>query len=163
MPGRPLDMQLINLSGGARRRLARLLAAFALASCTTALAAGEQGTEAPDSPAAQAPVPHGPIESFDWRALPQFNGSEAIIYRSPDGKRVAAIFRTPGEYTFTFPFDEFMYVVTGSVTITMAGAEPFALKAGEMAYFRQGMTAHFASSADYSNIAMMVSDQPVSW
>jgi uncharacterized cupin superfamily protein len=159
-------MQLINLSGGARRRLARLLAALALASCATALAAGEQGTEAPEAPeapAAQALVPHGPIESFDWRALPQFNGSEALIYRSPDGKRVAAAFRTPGQYTFTFPFDEFMYVVTGSVTITVDGTEPFTLKAGEMAYFRQGMKAHFVSSADYSNIAMMVSDQPVRW
>ncbi len=159
-------MQLINLSGGARRRLAGLLAALALASWATALAAGEQGTEAPaapEVPAAQAPVPHGPIESFDWRSLPQFNGSEAIIYRSPDGKRVAAAFRTPGEYTFTFPFDEFMYVVTGSVTITIDGAEPFTLKAGEMAYLRQGTKAHFVSSADYSNIAMMVSDQPVSW
>jgi uncharacterized cupin superfamily protein len=153
-------MQLISKSGISRWRFAKLLAALALASSASMVSANDQSAE---PSVLAAPVPHGPIESFDWRALPQFNGSEAIIYRSPDGRRVAAAFRTPGEYTFTFPFDEFMYVVTGSVTITVAGAEPFTLKAGEVAYFRQGVTAHFVSSADYSNIAMMVSDQPVSW
>jgi uncharacterized cupin superfamily protein len=151
-------MQLINASGGSQRALARLLAPLALASCAGELSAGELSQE---STVPAASVPHGPIESFDWRSLPQFNGSEAIIYRSPDGKRVAAAFRTPSEYTFTF--DEFMYVVTGSVRITVVGREPFTLNAGGAAYFRQGMTAHFVSSADYSNIAMMVSDLPVNW
>ena len=39
---------------------------------------------------AQAQIPHGPLSSFEWVDLPEFGGREAIIYRSPDGKRVAA-------------------------------------------------------------------------
>lgn len=42
-------------------------------------------------------VPHGKLSDFKWVALPEFGGKEAIIYRSPDGARVAAASRSPAQ------------------------------------------------------------------
>lgn len=60
-------------------------------------------------------VPRGAPADFEWVPLPEFGGEEAIIYRSPDGRRVAAAFRESGRATFTYPFDEFLVVTSGSV------------------------------------------------
>jgi uncharacterized cupin superfamily protein len=108
-------------------------------------------------------VPHGNLSQFNWVALPEFGGKEAIIYRSSDGKRVAAAFHESGTPSFTYPFDEFLIVTSGSVTVHVHGGSTFTLRKGDVAYFREGMSVDFAFSNDFSDITSLVADHEVKW
>lgn len=108
-------------------------------------------------------VIHGNVSELKWVALPEFGGAEAIIYRSPDGRRVAAAFRESGKATFTYPFDEFLYVTSGSVRIKVHGGETIVLKTGDFAYLREGTTVDFDFSKDFSDLTMLVADDEVKW
>ena len=108
-------------------------------------------------------VPHGKPSDFEWVDLPEFGGREAIIYRSPDGRRVAAAFEESGSATFTYPFDEFLVVTSGTVEISVHGGETFVLTKGDVAYLREGTTVDFKFSDDFSDITCLVSDREVKW
>lgn len=109
-----------------------------------------------------APV-HGALGQFHWRELKEFGGSEAIIYRSADGRRVAAAFHESGNASFTYPFDEFLVVTSGSVTVAVHGGETFTLKKGDVAYFREGTSVEFEFSKDFSDITSLTADHEVRW
>jgi len=108
-------------------------------------------------------IPHGPLDSFDWVALPEFGGREAIIYRSPDGKRVAAAFEESGKATFTYPFDEFLVVTAGTATIAVHGGETIKLKKGDVAYIREGTVVDFEFSEDFADVTCLMADHEVKW
>jgi hypothetical protein len=108
-------------------------------------------------------IPHGPLDSFEWVALPEFGGREAIIYRSPDGRRVAAAFEESGQATFTYPFDEFLVVTAGTATIKVHGGETIHLRKGDVAYIREGTTVDFDFSADFADITCLMADHEVKW
>jgi uncharacterized cupin superfamily protein len=112
---------------------------------------------------AQARIPHGPLSSFKWVDLPEFGGREAIIYRSPDGKRVAAAFEESGKATFTYPFDEFLVVTSGTAKIKVHGGETIELKKGDVAYLREGTTVDFEFSKEFSDITCLMADHEVKW
>ena len=97
------------------------------ASAAALLAIGALMGAAYGESAALSRIPHGPLDSFKWVALPEFGGREAIIYRSPDGKRVAAAFEESGKATFTYPFDEFLVVTAGTATIQVHGESALSL------------------------------------
>jgi len=111
----------------------------------------------------QARIPHGPLSSFKWVDLPEFGGREAIIYRSPDGKRVAAAFEESGKATFTYPFDEFLVVTSGTAKIKVHGGETIELKKGDVAYLREGTSVDFEFSKDFSDITCLMADHEVKW
>ena len=111
----------------------------------------------------QARIPHGPLSSFKWVDLPEFGGREAIIYRSPDGKRVAAAFEESGKATFTYPFDEFLVVTSGTAKIRVHGGETIELKKGDVAYLREGTSVDFEFSEDFSDITCLMADHEVKW
>jgi len=114
----------------------------------------------------QAPeyrIPHGPLSSFDWVALPEFGGREAIIYRSPDGRRVAAAFEESGQATFTYPFDEFLVVTAGKAKIAVHGGETIELSQGDVAYLREGTKVDFDFSPDFADITCLMADHEVKW
>lgn len=108
-------------------------------------------------------VPHGPLASFKWVDLPEFGGSEAIIYRSPDGRRVAAAFKESGKAAFTYPFDEFLYVTSGEARIRVHGGETIRLRKGDVAYFREGTRVDFDFSRDFSDVTCLMADHEVKW
>jgi uncharacterized cupin superfamily protein len=108
-------------------------------------------------------VPHGKLSQFNWVALPEFGGKEAIIYRSPDGKRVAAAFHESGSPSFTYSFDEFLIVTSGFVTVHVHGGSTFTLHKEDVAYFREGMSVDFQFSDDFSDITSLVADHEVKW
>jgi hypothetical protein len=112
---------------------------------------------------AQSRIPHGPLSSFKWVDLPEFGGREAIIYRSPDGKRVAAAFEESGKATFTYPFDEFLVVTSGTAKIKVHGGETIELKKGDVAYLREGTAVDFEFSKDFSDITCLMADHEVKW
>ena len=126
-----------------------------------ALASG--GATAYVSTLGAADVPHGNVSQLNWVSLPEFGGKEAIIYRSPDGKRVAAAFHESGSPSFTYPFDEFLIVTSGSVKVHVHGGSTFTLLKGEVAYFREGMSVDFQFSDDFSDITSLVADHEVKW
>jgi uncharacterized cupin superfamily protein len=117
------------------------------------------------SPTPEAPskIPRGRPTDFEWVDLPEFGGKEAIIYRSPDGKRVAAAFQESGQATFTYPFDELLVVTSGSVEIRVHGGETFELVTGEVAYITEGTTVDLKFSDDFSDITCLMSDREVKW
>jgi uncharacterized cupin superfamily protein len=140
--------------------ISRIAVALSLAVGLTAAGfalAAEAGPGTPTSPVHKKP------SDLDWVELPEFGGKEAIIYRSPDGKRVAAAFHETGKASFTYPFDEFLVVTSGTVTVTVHGGETFALAKGDVGYFREGTTVDFDFSADFSDITCLMADHEVRW
>jgi uncharacterized cupin superfamily protein len=108
-------------------------------------------------------IPHGKPADFNWVALPQFGGREAVIYRSPDGRRVAAAFEESGKESFTYPFDEFLMVTAGTVRITVHGGETLALSKGDVAYIPEGSAVDFEFSKDFADITCLTADHEVKW
>ncbi len=123
--------------------------------------AGAPPGASPRTPSAR--VVHGPLDSFQWVDLPEFGGREAIIYRSPDGRRVAAAFHESGRASFTYPFDEFLMVLSGDVKVTVHGGDVFTLRKGEVAYFREGTSVDFEFSRDFADVTFLVADHEVRW
>lgn len=133
------------------KAVAAAMAGFALSACASGL-----------THPVPAPVHFSP-KDLKWVPLPEFGGHEAIIYRSPDGKRVAAAFRESGHSSFTYPFDEFVVVTSGSLTVHVQGGETFTLSKGDVGYFRQGTKVEFDFSADFSDVTCLIGDEPVRW
>lgn len=139
----------------------RLLAA-GLVTGTLVLSGTMASAGEASAPVVPPPV-HAKLKDLPWVDLPEFGGREAIIYRSPDGRRVAAAFHESGKATFTYPFDEFLVVTSGSVKVRVHGGETFTMTAGEVGYFHEGTTVDFDFSADFSDITYLVSDHEVRW
>ncbi len=108
-------------------------------------------------------VPHGALSELVWTPLPEFGGAESVIYRSPDGKRVVAAFRESGDYTFEYPFDEFLIVTSGTGTFRVEGGPTLELKRGDYAYFRKGMKVHMTLSADFADVTSLAGEAPIVW
>jgi uncharacterized cupin superfamily protein len=108
-------------------------------------------------------IPHGRPADFNWVALPEFGGREAVIYRSPDGRRVAAAFEESGKESFTYPFDEFLMVTAGTVKIAVHGAETLLLSKGDVAYLPEGTAVDFEFSKDFADITCLTADHEVKW
>lgn len=121
-------------------------------------------------------MPIGPIQTteseFDvphfsttnppsWAPLPEYGGSQAILYSSPDGTRVAGTYRESGQFTFEYPADEFVYVIAGHATASVRGGKVIELKPGDLAYFREGLVVDFDMSDDFHDATMFVGSAPV--
>ena len=106
-------------------------------------------------------VPHFHVGTTDHEPMPEFGGSKAILYRSPDGKRLAASFRESGTLRMTMPFDDFSYVVGGTAKITVDGGEQISLKVGDAFYLKQGQDVSFEAADDFHVVTMLMSDEPI--
>jgi uncharacterized cupin superfamily protein len=141
----------------------RLLAVVAVLSGTAGWAVGAAtATSTAETP--RDTLVHGSMQTVKWRDVPQFGGKEAILYRSPDGRRAAGAFTHTGKYSFKFPFDEFAIVMSGSVKVTVRDSGvTHVLRQGDAVYFRAGMEVDFEAGEGYSNFAMFVGDEPLAW
>ena len=101
------------------------------------------------------------MQDAPWQPLPEFGGHQAILYQSEDRLRVAGSFRESGTHRMVMPFDEFVYVVAGSVTISVEGGTSFQAKTGTAFYVRQGMYVTWEMSDDFHDVTVLVSDQPI--
>ena len=106
-------------------------------------------------------VPHFNVDTTAYEPLPEFGGGKAILFQSPDGKRLAASFRESGTARMTMPFDDFSYVVAGSGKITVDGGEPIELGVGDAFYLKQGQDVIFDLTDDFHVVTMLMSDQPI--
>lgn len=105
-------------------------------------------------------VPRFNVTTASYEPLPEFGGSQAVLYRSADGTRLAGSFKESGTHTLVMPFDEFIYIVGGSCTIAVEGGDAFELNAGDCCYLRQGQNVTFEMSDDFHDVTVLVSDTP---
>lgn len=114
-----------------------------------------RGSEAPGA------VPYGPRESFPWEPLPEYGGSKSVIYRSADGKVVAAAATETGTATLTYPCDEFFYVTRGWSELEVHGADTSTLKEGDFIYLKNGTTVDFTFGPHFANVAVFIDTDKV--
>lgn len=107
------------------------------------------------------PLPHFNVHDTEFEPLPEFGGGKAILYHSPDKRRLAGSFRESGTHRMTMAFDEFIYVVGGGVTITADGGEPVRLEAGDTCYLTQGQDVLFEMDDDFHDVTVLISDDPI--
>lgn len=103
------------------------------------------------------------MKDVDWEMTPEFGGGEHIFYRSADKTRAVVAFKEAGKHTFTYPFDEFAFVLKGSARVAVHGGETFSIGVGDILYVEEGTTIDFEMSDDFEDITMLVSDKPVTW
>lgn len=108
-----------------------------------------------------AHVPHFNVHSTDYTPLPEYGGQEAILYKSPDGRRLAGTFQESGTHTMTMPFDEFIYVVAGTMKASVDGGESFELAAGGCCYFLEGQEVTMEYSDDFHDVSVLISDNRI--
>jgi uncharacterized cupin superfamily protein len=106
-------------------------------------------------------VPHFHVETTPHDPMPEFGGSKAILFHSPDRKRLAASFRESGTLRMTMPFDDFSYVVGGSGTIIVDNGEPISLSVGDAFYLKQGQEVQFDLAKDFHVVTMLMSDDQI--
>ena len=104
---------------------------------------------------------HFDVHTTNFDPLPEFGGSKAILYHSPDRTRLAGSFRESGTHRMTMPFDEFIYVVAGGVKITIGGGETFDLAVGSACYLKQGQDVLFEMTDDFHDVAVLISDTAI--
>lgn len=93
--------------------------------------------------------------------MPQYGGSQAVLYHSPDGRRMAGSFKESGTHTITMGYDEFLFVISGTVVITVDEGKPSHLGSGDAFYLREGSTVRFEMSDDFHDVAVLISDSKI--
>lgn len=113
--------------------------------------------------ASAAEIPHFNVHDTKWTALPEFGGAEAILYRSPDGSRLAGSFKETGAHHMDMPFDEFIYIVAGSVRISVDDLGTVELGPGDVCYLKQGQSVDFEMSDDFHDVTVLISDHEIDY
>lgn len=103
-------------------------------------------------------IPHYNVHTTHYDPLPEFDGGQAVLYKSPDGKRLAGSFKEKGTHKMKMPFDEFIYLIAGGCTITVEGGETVVLKAGDACYLREGQVVTFEMTDDFHDVTVLISD-----
>ncbi|CAH0303860.1 hypothetical protein SRABI26_04628 [Arthrobacter sp. Bi26] len=83
--------------------------------------------------------------------------------RSADGRRVIAAFQESGKSRFTYPFNEFMYVLRGSITCTLEGGQKHYFTTGDSAFFPEGTTADLDISDDFMDLTFLTSEHEIQY
>lgn len=117
-----------------------------------------RGTEVPDNV-----INAFNVHTADYAAMPQFGGSQAVLYESPDGRRVAGSFKESGTHTLTMAYDEFLFVIAGSAVITVDDGAPQRLGPGDALYLREKSAVRFEMSEDFHDVAVLISDREIAY
>ncbi len=106
-------------------------------------------------------LPHFNVNKVSYDPLPEFGGSKAILYHSADKRRLAGSFKESGTHRMLMPFDEFIYIIAGGVTITVNDGEPVKLGAGDTCYLQQGQDVLFEMTDDFHDVTVLMSDDVI--
>lgn len=103
------------------------------------------------------------VDEVHYEPMPEYGGSQAVLYRSADGRRIAGSFKESGAHTLTMGYDEFLFVIAGHATITVHGGERRELGPGDACYLREGTTVDFEMSPDFHDVAVLISDDEIQY
>ena len=101
------------------------------------------------------------VEALQWQAS-SWGGSEAIMHRSTDGRRVFGSFKEKGTFkNVRYDFDEYGYVLSGHGRAKVHGGPEIVFEKGDMFFFKKGTVVDSMLSNDFQDVAVVVSDKPV--
>lgn len=103
-------------------------------------------------------IAHFNVNTISYQPLPEFGGKKAILHTSDDHKRLAGSFHETGVHTMVMPFDEFIYVIAGTATISVDGGDSVELGVGGCCYLTEGQNVTFDFSSDFHDVSVLVSD-----
>lgn len=103
------------------------------------------------------------MDDAQWTPAPQYGGAVWEIDRSADGRRVIAAFQESGKSAFTFPFNEFIHVLRGTMTCSVDGGVAQHFTPGDSAFFPEGTTVEIDISDDFMDIAFLTSDREIQY
>ena len=91
----------------------------------------------------QGPLPDMPIDpELITAGNPEARG--AVLNQSTDKTLSSGLWTCePGEFDWSYTWDEFVYVVEGEATITEEGGTSYDVGPGDMAHFPIGLKAHW--------------------
>jgi uncharacterized cupin superfamily protein len=85
-----------------------------------------------------------------------------ILTQSEDLKISSGLWSCePGQFTWTFTWDEFVRVLEGEVTITENDGESYKLRAGDLAHFPIGMTTRWDVSKTIKKFFVIRTPEPL--
>ena len=95
-----------------------------------------------------APTPAGPLPAMPIDPAQVTAGNPvargAVLNQSADKKASSGLWTCePGEFDWTYTWDEFVYILEGEVTITQEGGDSYTVGVGDMAHFPIGLKAHW--------------------
>lgn len=93
-----------------------------------------------------------------WKPFPEFGGSQALLYQSDDGSRMAATFRLSGRHSWTLEYDDFFYVIAGHASIEIDGRPALKVGPGDFCRLHQGSAVTFDMSADFHEVSVLISE-----
>ena len=111
----------------------------------------------------KAAAPSFNVHEATHDPMPAYGGSQAVLYRSEDGQRIAGSFKESGSHTLTMGYDEFLYVISGRASITVHGQERRELGPGDACYLRQVSVVDFEMSHDFHDVAVLISDSAIDY
>ena len=111
---------------------------------------------------ASSQIPRLNVHDTTWEPLADL-GHQSILFRSEDGKRMAGTFKESGKLRLVMPFDEFVYVIAGQVTLTHhdRADEAFTAGPGEAFYVSQGSDVTWDMSEGFHDVTVLISDTPI--
>ena len=101
-------------------------------------------------------VPRFNVHTADFDALPDGSGWMRLLFESPDGARKAGSFKEPGVHHEVMPYDEVLFAIAGSTTLTVEDGEPFELSAGDVCYLRKGQRVTFDNADDFHDLSIFM-------
>jgi uncharacterized cupin superfamily protein len=100
------------------------------------------------------------VFTTDYEPLPEYGGKQAILHAAEDKRRLAGSFHESGVHHLLMPYDEFIYVIAGTATISVEGGETVELGVGGCCYLLEGQNVTFDFSDDFHDVSVLVSDTP---
>jgi uncharacterized cupin superfamily protein len=101
-------------------------------------------------------VPRFNVHTATFDAIPDGSGWMRLLFESPDGTRKAGSFKEPGVFHEVMPYDEVLFAVAGSTTISVEGGETFRLSAGDCCYLRKGLSVTFDNAPDFHDLSIFM-------
>ena len=101
------------------------------------------------------------VAALQWKSS-SWGGSEAIMHRSADGRRVFGSFKEKGTFkNVRYDFDEYGYVLAGRGSAKVHGGPEIVFEKGDMFFFKKGTVVDSTLSDDFQDVAVIVSDKSV--
>ena len=89
-------------------------------------------------------------------------GRGAVLNQSADKTLSSGLWTCEvGEFDWEYTWDEFVHVLEGEVTITEVGGKSYTVRPGDMAYFPNGLRAHWKVTKPVRKFFVLKTAEPL--